>query len=190
MEFSFLSPKRAEARVWRRSSTLRCHHRFRVPGTNTLLEVTDIREQSRTGGAETESSIFDHRLAAANGGEKIAMVIAMIAVILGRQVTIFHLRPDGVGGGGSHRIVFAIFLQEFFLRGFRESFDGVAGLRFTRRLGNCNAVSDGENSFAADEFETRILAAAVDEVHTQSEIERRVLRGLRVIVEAEQNVGN
>src|SRR5690348_13919742 len=118
------------------------------------------------------------------------MVIAMIAVALRRHVAVLYLRADRVGAGRLLRIFLAILLQEFLLGGLRERVDGVARLGFARRLGYGDTSADGHDSFAADELESGILAAAVDEVHAQCEIECRMMRGLGIVVETKQHVGD
>ncbi len=118
------------------------------------------------------------------------MVVQMIAVAVRRQELVFHLRTNGVGAGSAARVLLEILLEEIFLDGFGERADGVAGLNFARVLGNRDAVSDGQDAFGADEAESGIFGAAVDEIHAQGEIEGGMAGGLRIIVEAEQDVGN
>src|ERR1022692_1966132 len=109
-------------------------HGFRVPHANALLEVADVREQRRTRRTEAEHGIFHHRLAAAHGGDEVAMVIEVIAVTMRWLELILLHRPHAIGIGRPRRILRVIFLQKRFLQRFGESLDSVAGLGFARRL--------------------------------------------------------
>src|SRR5260370_42148478 len=108
-------------------------------------------------------------------------MIAMIAVALRRQIPILHLRANGVGRRRRARMVLVILLQELFLSGLRECVDGIARLAFTRSLRHRDAITDRQNAFGANEAETGILRAAVDEIHAQRQVEGWVTRGLRII---------
>src|SRR5258708_6900948 len=112
-------------------------HGGRVPFTDALLEITKVRKQRGTGGAETEHRIFNHRLAAADGVEEVTVMVDVVAVALRRQIFFLADGANGIGRGtGRTGMVLAVLLQERFLDGLREGVDGVAWLRFTRLLRN------------------------------------------------------
>src|ERR1039457_5268465 len=122
-------PPAAISAIWMLSfaegiaSSLGLHrHGRRIPFADALFEIADVRKQRGAGGAEAEHSIFNHRLARADGFEEVAMVVAVIAVAGRRQILLFADGTDRVGRGTRRlRIFFVVLLQEGLLHGLRES---------------------------------------------------------------------
>ena len=59
-------------------------HGSRGPSHDAIFEIAHVRQQRRTGGAESEGCVFNNRLARADGLREVEMMIEMVAVFRGR----------------------------------------------------------------------------------------------------------
>src|ERR1035437_8137695 len=158
-------------------------HRLGVPQADFLVEIADVGQQRRTGGAESEYRVFHHRLAAAHRGDEVAVMVERPSVALRGHELFLGRHLAGIDLG-PRRVLLPVLLEELLLLGFREGVDGMAGFQFARHFGKGHAVLHRHDAFAADEPQPGGFARAIHEIDAQHHIEAGV------IVERDHHIGD
>src|SRR5262245_1948512 len=63
-----------------------------VPGEGPFFEVAPVAQQGRAGRSQSEEGVLDYGFAGANGGQEVAVVVLVVAVVAGGAVGVFGLR--------------------------------------------------------------------------------------------------
>lgn len=167
-------------------------HRNRIPEDLLLFEVAGVAEKGRGGGAKAKRCVFDDGALVADRVDEVGVVSVLFRVAGRRAEALARRGAHRVGAGLLIGILLPVAGEEVLADVLREGFEIVTGTGFAGDRVDREAVADVERDVAlgADEAETLAATGASFEVDAKRDLVGRVLVGLRVIIEADHEIGD